>query len=111
MYEVCKVINETNHLLQLNTCVTSAEWFGSLPEEYQRIIDEECQLAGKQVSYEIVNKLSAEYKQRFKDKGVTIIDGNQIDLNAFRANSKSAYEALGLLEARNAVYKEIGKKY
>jgi TRAP-type C4-dicarboxylate transport system substrate-binding protein len=95
----------------LNTCVTSAEWFGALPEEYQRIIDEECQLAGKQVSYEIVNKLSAEYKQRFKDKGVTIIDGNQIDLNAFRANSKSAYEALGLLEARNAVYKEIGKKY
>lgn len=109
MYEVAKVINETNHLLQLNTCVTSAEWFNSLPEEYRKIIDEECEAAGKKVSYEIVNKLSAEYKQKFKDKGVTIIDGDKIDLNAFRANSKSAYEALGLLEARDALYKELGK--
>ena len=108
MFEVCKVINETNHLLQLNTMVTSAEWFRSLPAEYQKIIDEECQKAGKKVSYEIVDKLSAEYKQMFKDKGVTIVD---VDLDAFRTNSKGAYEAMDLLEARNAVYREIGKKY
>ena len=110
MYEVAKYINETNHLLQVNTCITSAEWFRSLPVEYQKIIDEECQAAGKKVSYEIVNKLSAEYKQMFKDKGVTIIDGADMDIEAFKASSKSAYEALGLLEARDAVYKEIGKK-
>ncbi len=110
MYEVCKYINETNHLLQINTCVTSAEWFRSLPEEYQKIIDEECQAAGKKVSYEMVNELSEKYKQMFKDKGVTIIDGDQIDVEAFKANSVKAYEALGLLEARNAVYKELGKQ-
>ncbi|MDR1536153.1 MAG: C4-dicarboxylate TRAP transporter substrate-binding protein, partial [Planctomycetota bacterium] len=109
MYEVCKFIGETNHLLQMNCPVTSAEWFRGLPAEWRRIVDEECEAAGKAVSYEIVNKLSAEYKQRFKDKGVTIVDGDQIDLDAFRANSVSAYRALGLLDARNAVYRELGK--
>lgn len=110
MFEVAKYINETKHLLQMNTCVTSAEWFNSLPEEYRKIIDEECQKAGKKVSYDIVNKYSAEAKEEFKKKGTIIVEEKDIDMNAFRAASKAAYEALGLLDARDAVYKELGKK-
>ena len=108
-YEVCKYINETKHLLQINTAITSAQWFRALPPEYQQIIDEECQKAGKKVSYEIVNKLSAEAKENFKKKGTTIVE--DIDLDAFRKASASAYQALGLLEARNKVYDQMGKKY
>lgn len=107
-YEVCKFVSETRHLLQMNVCITSAEWFRSLPGDYQKIIDEECQKAGKSVSAEIVNVLSRDYRKKFQEKGVTVVD--DVDLGAFRAASDSAYAELNLLEARDRIHRELGKK-
>ena len=110
MYEVLKYVVETQHIMLMNFSITSAEWFNSLPKEYQEILDEECQKAGKKVSYDIINKLSAEAKQNLKDKGMTIIEAKDLDMDAFREAGKKAYEVLGLLDVRKSVYEQLGKK-
>jgi TRAP-type C4-dicarboxylate transport system substrate-binding protein len=110
MYEVLKYLSETGHILLMNFSVTSAEWFKSLPEEYRKIIDEECQNAGKRVSYAIRDKYSAEARDAMKAKGMTIIPAAEIDLDAFREAGKKAYEVLGLTGVREEVYRQLGKK-
>ncbi len=110
MYEVLKYLTETGHILLVNFSITSAEWFKSLPPEYQKIIDEECQKAGKKVSYDIMNKYSEEAKQEMKKKGMTIIEQKDIDMDAFRKAGLKAYEVLGLMDVRKAVFEQMGKK-
>lgn len=110
LYEVCKYLSETGHVLLNNFSVTSAQWFRSLPEEYQKIIDEECDKAGRKVSLEIENKYSEEAKQLLIQKGMTIVPVSEIDMPAFREAGKKAYAALGLLETRKAVYEQLGKQ-
>jgi len=110
LFEVVKYVSETKHYLLMNMPVTSAEWFRSLPAEYQKIIDEECQKAGKKASYDTINKYEAEARQGMIKQGVKIIEAKDIDLNAFRAAGAEAYKAMGVLEVRDAVWKEMGKK-
>ena len=40
LHEVLKYVNETGHFLLINFEVISAQWFKSLPEEYQKILVE-----------------------------------------------------------------------
>lgn len=40
IYEVCKVVNKTEHINLLNCLVTSEIWFNKLPEEYKKILIE-----------------------------------------------------------------------
>lgn len=110
MFEVLKYVGETNHILLLNFSITSADWFKSLPPEYQTILDEECQKAGKDVSYQIQDTLAAEAKAKLKEKGMTIINADELDMAAFREAGKKAYEVLGLTDVRKAVYEQMGKK-
>jgi TRAP-type C4-dicarboxylate transport system substrate-binding protein len=90
----------------INFEVVSAQWFDSLPKEYQDILIEECDKAGEETSKEIF-RLEAEVEQQLKGRGMTIVE--DVDLAAFRKAGEKAYEVLKILDARNAVYKEIGK--
>ncbi|MCL2000425.1 MAG: C4-dicarboxylate TRAP transporter substrate-binding protein [Planctomycetes bacterium] len=110
MFEVCRFISETQHLLQINSTLIGAEWFKQLPAEYQKIIDEECDKVGLKVSNELLFQLAPEFKQRYKDRGVTIIEQKDMDMDAFRKAAASAYEVLGLADVRANLYKEMGKK-
>lgn len=107
IYEVCKYANETHHINLNNFQITSAEWFRSLPEEYQKIIDEECDNAGREMSYDIMTRVIFEAKKMMQDKGVTYVE---VDRDAFRKASKSAYAAMGLTEVRAALFEQMGKK-
>ena len=44
--EVADYLIETRHIYQMNVLVASAEWFNSLPKEYQDILLEEADKAG-----------------------------------------------------------------
>jgi TRAP-type C4-dicarboxylate transport system substrate-binding protein len=90
----------------INFEVVSAQWFDSLPKEYQDILIEECDKAGEETSKEIF-RLEAEVEQQLKGRGMTIVE--DVDLAAFRKAGEKAYEVLKILDARNAVSKEIGK--
>jgi tripartite ATP-independent transporter DctP family solute receptor len=106
-YEVLKFANETKHIMLINFEVVSAKWFNSLPAEYQRILVEECDKAGEATSRRIF-KLEAEVEADLKKRGMTIVE--DVDLAAFRKAGDQAYATLKILEAKNQVHKEIGKK-
>ena len=106
-YEVLKFANETKHIMLINFEVVSAKWFASLPADYQRILMEECDKAGEATSRRIF-KLEAEVEADLKKRGMTIVE--DVDLAAFRKAGDKAYEVLKIKDAKDQVYKEIGKK-
>jgi tripartite ATP-independent transporter DctP family solute receptor len=105
-YEVLKFASETRHIMLINFEVISAKFFNSLPPQYQKVLVEECDRAGLETSRQIF-KLEAEVKQQLKGRGMTVVE--DVNLAAFRKAGEKAYEALKITEAKNAVYKEIGK--
>jgi tripartite ATP-independent transporter DctP family solute receptor len=105
-YEVLKHGNETKHIMLINFQVVGASFFNSLPPEYQTVLVEECQRAGRETSEKILAS-EQRVKEQLKGRGMTIVE--DVDLAAFRAAGEKAYQALGLVEEKNAVQKEIGK--
>jgi tripartite ATP-independent transporter DctP family solute receptor len=105
-YEVLKFANETKHIMLINFEVVSAKWFDSLPKDFQTALVEECEKAGEETSKEIF-RLEAEVEKQLRGRGMTIV--KDVDLAAFRKAGDKAYEVLKIIDAKNAVYKEIGK--
>jgi tripartite ATP-independent transporter DctP family solute receptor len=106
-YEVLKFASETRHIMLINFEVVSAKWFDGLPKAYQQALVEEADKAGEATSRRIF-KLEDEVEQQLKKRGMTIVEN--VDLAAFRKAGDKAYEALNIKAAKDAVYKEIGKK-
>ena len=106
-YEVLKFANETRHIMLINFEVVSAKWFDSLPKDVQVALVEECDKAGEATSRRIF-KLEDEVEVQLKGRGMTIVE--DVDLAAFRKAGEKAYEVLKIQDAKNAVYREIGKK-
>jgi tripartite ATP-independent transporter DctP family solute receptor len=106
-YEVLKYVDETRHIMLINFEAISSKFFNSLPPEYQKILVEECDKAGMETSLQIF-QLEKEVKQQLKDKGMIVIE--DIDFPAFKKAGEKAYEVLKITDAKNTVYKELGKK-
>ena len=106
-YEVLKFASETRHIMLINFEVVSAKWFDSLPKDVQVALVEECDKAGEATSRRIF-KLEDEVEVQLKGRGMTIVE--DVDLAAFRKAGEKAYEVLKIQDAKNAVYREIGKK-
>ena len=106
-YEVLKFASETRHIMLINFEVVSAKWFDGLPKELQTALVEEADKAGEATSRRIF-KLEDEVEQQLKKRGMTIVE--DVDLAAFRKAGDKAYETLNIKAAKDAVYKEIGKK-
>jgi TRAP-type C4-dicarboxylate transport system substrate-binding protein len=87
--------------------VVSAKWFNSLPKDYQQILVEECDKAGEATSRKIF-ELEAQVEKDLRGRGMTIVEN--VDLAAFRKAGEKAYEVLKIKDAKDQVYKEIGKK-
>ena len=105
-YEVLKFANETRHIMLINFQVVSAKWFASLPKEFQQVLVEECDKAGEATSRRIF-KLEEEVERDLRKRGMTIVE--DVDLAAFRRAGEKAYEVLKIQDAKNQVYREIGK--
>ena len=104
-YEVLKYVNETGHILLINFQVISAQWFNSLPAEYQRILVEECDRAG----LEFFLPDHGEYQRRARAG-----EGPRDDHRDGRRQrgvpqgaGEAAYARLGLLEVREQIYAQL----
>jgi tripartite ATP-independent transporter DctP family solute receptor len=106
-YEVLKYVSETHHIMLINFEVISAKFFNSLPPDYQKILVEECDKAGVETSKVIFAK-EKEVKKMLQEKGMVVVDG--VDIAAFKKAGDKAYEVLKISDAKEKVYKEIGKK-
>jgi len=109
LYEVLSYLSETGHIQLINFAICSQKWFDSLPAEYQTILEEECARAGLEVSLDIANRVSAEAKQGLIDNGMTIIEADELDMDAFHKAGEKAYEVLNLTGVRDEIYEEMGK--
>ena len=108
-YEVAKFFSETQHILLINFQVISSKWFSTLPVDYQKILEEECNKAGLEVSNNYMDVLDKKSLEELKSRGVTVIGKNQIDMAAFHAAGEKAYEKLNLKSVRDQIYRELGK--
>lgn len=104
LFEVLDYVIETKHFLLVNFEVISSKWFNSLPKEYQQILEEECDRAGLETSYEI-ERNTEELKKYVQEKGMKII--TDIDLDAFKKAGEGAYRVLNLMEVRDEVRKQM----
>lgn len=105
-YEVLKYVSETGHIMLINFEVMSAKYFNSMPAEYQKILVEECDKAGLETSKKILAS-ELEVKKQLLAKGMVAVDG--VDIPAFKKAGEKAYEVLKIIDAKNKVYKEMGK--
>lgn len=105
IYEVCKVVNKTEHINLLNCLVTSEIWFNKLPEEYKNILietaEETAYANGKKIE-----SLQAEMEKTLVDNGMKIVE---VDKGAFKEAVKKAYDTLNYTQLREKIYKEIGQ--
>jgi tripartite ATP-independent transporter DctP family solute receptor len=106
LFEVLKYVCETKHFLLINFEVVSAKWFDSLPEEYQKILVEECDRAGLETSYAMEEQIP-DFRKRAEEKGMIIIPTEEIDIEAFKEAGKAAYEVLGISDVRENILKEL----
>ena len=109
LYEVCKYMVETRHIFMGNCITVSAGWFRSLPEEYQRIVREECKAAGDVVTKNN-EELDASRIQEMVDKGMELIPSEQLDIEAFKANAQPSYEVLGISDAISRLKEDLAAR-
>ena len=107
LQEVLTHVSETGHILLLNFEVVSSTWFDSLPPDYQTALVEECRVAGQETT-KVLQEQAVSEKAALIEAGMTVVE--DVDIEAFRAASVKAYEALGLLEVRDALYQELGRQ-
>jgi tripartite ATP-independent transporter DctP family solute receptor len=106
-YEVLKYADETAHIMLINFEVISAKFFNSLPANYQKILVDECDKAGLETSKKIFAS-EKEVKKQLIAKGMVAVE--DCDIAAFKKAGEKAYEVLKITDAKNQVYKEMGKK-
>ncbi|MCX7856634.1 MAG: C4-dicarboxylate TRAP transporter substrate-binding protein [Deltaproteobacteria bacterium] len=106
--EVLKYSNETRHIMLINFEAVSTKWFNGLPPEYQKILVEECEKAGIETSKLILEKIEKEVKADLKNRGIVIVE--DVNLAAFRKAGEKAYEVLKILDVKEKMHREMGKK-
>jgi tripartite ATP-independent transporter DctP family solute receptor len=107
-YEVLKNVSETRHIMLVNYEAISAKWSNALPADYQKILVEECDKAGIETSKLIMDKLEKDVKADLMKRGMVVTDN--VDIAAFKKAGQKAYEVLKIADAKDKVFKEIGKK-
>lgn len=72
LFEPCKYVIETEHLIAMTAIVMSEDVYQSLSEEGKKAIDE-CGTAFSETAIEFATATEEEYKQKLIDEGVTIV--------------------------------------
>ncbi len=91
LQEVAKYLILDGHVKNFTTWVCSADWYNSLSEEQQQWLVETAQEAGE-YNNEVQQKADAEYLQKMKDEGVTVVEPSEEVLAAFKEKSKAFYD-------------------
>lgn len=91
LHEVAKYLILDGHVKNFTTWVCSADWYNSLTEEQQKWLVETAQEAGE-YNNEVQQKADAEYLQKMKDEGVTVVEPSEEVLAAFKEKSKAFYD-------------------
>ena len=91
LHEVAKYLILDGHVKNFTTWVVSADWFNSLPEEQQTWLLETAEEAGE-YNNEVQQAADAEYLQKMKDEGVTVVEPSEDVLAGFKEKAQPFYE-------------------
>lgn len=80
-YDVCKYLIETNHVFSADMFIFNKQYFEKLPADVQKILIESCNEAAEWRNDEF-NRIEADYKGKFQEKGVTIIEPDRAEFLA-----------------------------
>ncbi|MDR1242764.1 MAG: TRAP transporter substrate-binding protein [Deltaproteobacteria bacterium] len=72
-YDVCKYLIETDHVFSADIFIFNKQYFEGLPADVQKILTEACNEAAAWRNEEF-SRIEADFKQKFRDQGVTIIE-------------------------------------
>ena len=72
-YDVCKYLVETNHVFSADMFIFNKQYFEKLPADVQKVLTESIMEAAQWRNAECL-KTEAQFKNMFKEKGVTIIE-------------------------------------
>lgn len=91
LHEVAKYLILDGHVLNFTTWVCSNDWFNSLSAEQQELLLETGKEAGI-YNNEVQAESEADYLQKMKDEGVTVVEPTEDVLNGFRTKSEAFYD-------------------
>ena len=91
LHEVAKYLILDGHVKNFTTWVVSADWFNSLPEEQQTWLLETAEEAGE-YNNEVQQAADAEYLQKMKDEGVTVVEPSEEVLAGFKEKAQPFYD-------------------
>lgn len=91
LQEVAKYLILDGHVLNFTTWVCSNDWFNSLTKEQQNLLIETGKEAGI-YNNQIQEKSEADYLQKMKDEGVTVVEPTDEVMAGFREKAKAFYD-------------------
>ena len=91
LHEVAQYLILDGHVKNFTTWVCSADWFNSLTEEQQTWLIETAQEAGE-YNNEVQQAAEADYLQKMKDEGVTVVEPSEEVLAGFKEKAQPFYE-------------------
>ena len=91
LHEVAKYLILDGHVKNFTTWVVSADWFNGLTEEQQGWVLDSFKEAGEH-NNEVQQAADAEYLQKMKDEGVTVVDPSEEVLAAFKEKAQPFYD-------------------
>jgi TRAP-type C4-dicarboxylate transport system substrate-binding protein len=106
LYEVLKYINKTSHFQLVNGIIVGEVWFNKLPDDYKKILIDEC-IAAAAKNAKLVESIGDDYEKKMVEGGMQVVE---VDIDAFKKASEKAYDELGFRELRDQIYKETAKK-
>jgi TRAP-type C4-dicarboxylate transport system substrate-binding protein len=106
IYEVLKYINKTGHFQLANGIIAGEKWFSQLPENFKKILADECKAAAYD-NAKLIESLADDFEKQMVGKGMIVVVS---DREAFRKAAEAAYKELGFEALRNQIWSEIGKK-
>ena len=91
LHEVAKYLILDGHVKNFTTWVLSADWFNGLTEEQQGWVLDSFKEAGE-YNNEVQQTADAEYLQKMKDEGVTVVEPSEEVLAAFKEKAQPFYD-------------------
>ncbi len=91
LHEVAQYLILDGHVKNFTTWVCSADWFNSLTEEQQTWLIETAEEAGA-YNNEVQQAAEADYLQKMKDEGVTVVEPSEEVLAGFKEKAQPFYE-------------------
>lgn len=91
LHEVAKYLILDGHVKNFTTWVVSADWFHGLTDEQQGWVLDSFKEAGE-YNNEVQQAADADYLQKMKDEGVTVVDPSEDVLKAFKEKAQPFYD-------------------